>query len=42
MNQLTVETRQPKPQNSLVESIPVKEGNKLSIKTAYIHTLNLT
>ena len=35
MNQLTLETRQPKPQNSLVESIPVKEGSKLSTRSAY-------
>jgi hypothetical protein len=38
MNQLTIETRQPKPQNNLVESMPVKEGNILSIKTTYPFT----
>lgn len=38
MSQLTFETRQPKPQNSLVESIPVKKGSKLSTRTAYPFT----
>jgi len=45
MSQLTLETRQPKPTKILVESLPVKEGKKLSVvrciicsnpKTAYI------
>ena len=38
MSQLTFETRQPKPQNSLVGRLPVKEGSKLSTKTAYPFT----
>jgi len=46
MSQLTLETRQPKPEKSLVERLPVKEGKKLqrmvrciicsSPKTSYI------
>lgn len=38
MNQLTLETRQPKPQNSLVESMPVKEGKKLSMTSSHSYT----
>ncbi|MFB5597909.1 MAG: hypothetical protein ACE5RJ_02680 [Nitrosopumilaceae archaeon] len=38
MNQLTLDTRQPEPQNTLVKSTPVKEGKKLSTISAYPYT----